>query len=129
MPLLFEEYALGYLSRESASQDDGGGPAAGGVVGATPEVPRDDDDDDDGGDDDADGGARSRRKQARAVAAYDDEDDAIPSQGHPPVLRLSGRAPLTLCSYSRSLQSLAQRKIPVWRPSLDLDRRQGHSRW
>lgn len=96
-----------------ASQDDGGGPAAGGVVGATPEVPRDDDDDGDGGDDDADGGARSRRKQARAVAAYDDEDDAIPSQGHPPVLRLSGRAPLTLCSYSRSLSTEIRNRVLV----------------
>lgn len=82
-------------------QDDDGGPAAGDVVGATPAAPRDDDDD--GGDDDADGDAGSRRRPARAVAAGDDEDDAIPWPGHPPVLRLSRRAPLTLCSYSRSL--------------------------
>lgn len=82
-------------------QDADGGPAAGDVVGATQAVPRDDDDD--GGDDDADGDVKSRQRQARAVAVDDDEDDATPSPGHPPVLRLSGPAPLTLCSYSRSL--------------------------
>lgn len=84
-------------------QDDDDGLAAADVVGATPAAPRDDGDD--GGDDDVDGDARSRRRLARAVAADDDEDDATPSPGHPPVLRLPGRAPLTRCSYSRSLST------------------------
>lgn len=82
-------------------QGDGGDPAAGDVVDATLGVPHDDDGD--GGDDVADGDARSRRRLARAVAVDDDEDDEIPSPGHPPVPRLSRRAPLTVCSYSRSL--------------------------
>lgn len=84
-------------------QGDGGGPAAGDVVDATLGVPHDDDGD--GGDDVADGDARSRRRLARAVAVDDDEDDEIPSPGHPPVPRLSRRAPLTVCSYSRSLST------------------------
>lgn len=84
-------------------QDDDDGLAAADVVGATPAAPRDDGDD--GGDDDVDGDAGSRRRLARATAADDDEDDATPSPGHPPVLRLQGRAPLTRCSYSRSLST------------------------
>lgn len=85
-------------------QDDDDDLAAEDVVDATPAIPRDDDDDGDD-DDDADGDARSRRRPARAVATDDDEDDAIPSPGHLPVLRLPGRAPLTLCSCSRSLKN------------------------
>lgn len=83
-------------------QDDNGDPATRGVAGATAVAPGDDDDDDDY--DDADGDARSRWRSARAVAAGDDEDDAIPSPGHPPGLRLPRRAPLTLCNRLRSLK-------------------------
>ncbi|KYN00951.1 hypothetical protein ALC62_08177 [Cyphomyrmex costatus] len=47
---------------------------------------------------------KSREEPARAPTADDDEDDAISSPGHPPVLRLSARAPLRRCSRSHPLQ-------------------------
>ncbi|XP_032681914.1 uncharacterized protein LOC116849145 [Odontomachus brunneus] len=91
-------------------QDDDSDPAAGGsAVTAAAAAPRDDDG---GDDDDADGGGGSRRKRrqsregpARAPAADDDGDDAISSPGHPPVLRLSARAPSRRCSHSHPLQT------------------------
>ena len=92
-------------------QDDDDGLAAADAVGATPAAPRDDGDD--GGDDDVDGDAGSRRRLVRAVAADDDEDDATPSPGHRPVLRLSGRAPLTRCSYSRSLSTTKFHRLEI----------------
>ncbi|KYN20158.1 hypothetical protein ALC57_07448 [Trachymyrmex cornetzi] len=52
---------------------------------------------------------QKRRKQSREEPAHaptvdDDEDDAISSPGHPPVLRLSARAPPRRCSRSHPLQ-------------------------
>ncbi|KYM79021.1 hypothetical protein ALC53_10575 [Atta colombica] len=47
---------------------------------------------------------QSREEPAHAPTADDDEDDAISSPGHPPVLRLSARAPPRRCSRSHPLQ-------------------------
>lgn len=81
------------------------------VVTAAAVAPHDDDGDDDDDDaDDGDGESRQkRRKQSReepahAPTADDDEDDAISSPGHPPVRRLSARAPPRRCSRSHPLQ-------------------------
>ena len=80
------------------------------VVTAAAVAPHDDDGDDDDDADDGDGEWRQkRRKQSReepahAPTADDDEDDAISSPGHPPVLRLSARAPPRRCSRSHPLQ-------------------------
>jgi len=80
------------------------------AVTAAAVAPHDDDGDDDGdADDDGEESRQKRRKQSReepahAPTADDDEDDAISSPGHPPVLRLSARAPPRRCSRSHPLQ-------------------------
>lgn len=84
-------------------QNDDSDPVAADSVVTAAAAPRDDDSDDGG---DSDGGSRRKRRQSRAgPAAGDDEGGAISSPGHPPVLRLSVRAPLRRCSRSHPLQT------------------------